>query len=339
MWRRGADLLVGALLAALLTGCTGAGARPDEDQQGCGPVTTEQVEGRRPAYVSGSLARFENDHALCRGLWLPGMGAGFVPQGLAVDGPVAWVNGYDGTKRLGNRPCIVQKVSLRDGRLLARASPVEGAVPGRRPTFCRHGGGILVDGAGVWLVETSRLWLLDPEDLSVRRVWSLAAPVRGSFALWGPAGRLGIGTYATGGGGRVDWFPTGAVLADGAVVLAAGPGAAEQAGEGPAGVVTAARSQRAPSHAQGAVHGRVGGRTGVWFARSNTRCGVLAGPADVDLAFVPGAEGMDLEGDALWVLSESPARSYQRRGRPLVPMLSRFDAPAIARGAEAGCTP
>ena len=78
----------------------------------------------------------------------------------------------------------------------------------------------------------------------------------------------------------------------------------------------------------GAVWGDLGpGPAGVWFATSHTRCGVLVGPRGARRGFLPGAEGIDLVGGrSLWALSESATRPYQQQGgRPVVPMLGRFD--------------
>jgi hypothetical protein len=304
------------------TGCTSAADQPDPGKhrpggepaaEGCGPPAFRQVRGRAPRYLERKLDAFPNDHAMCGGLWLPRAQANFTAQGLAVRGRTAFVSGYDGGGGLGTRFCRVQMVDLRSGRLLAEVGPVEGAVGSRPPVVCRHGGGLLLDQHGLWLVETDRLWLLDPGTLAVERVWALLDPVRGSFAVRDGSGRLGLGGFRRGGPAWLLWFDPAAVLAPGVLDLTE-PGAVD--------------SQRAPAWAQGAVWGDLGpGPAGVWFATSHTYCGVLVGPGGSRRGFLPGAEGVDRTGRrTLWALSESASRPYQLEGgRPVVPMLARFD--------------
>ena len=96
----------------------------------------------------------------------------------------------------------------------------------------------------------------------------------------------------------------------------------------------------APRATQGAVWAALGGRPAApWFAQSVTRCGILAGPDGTHRrAFVPGAEGMDLAGDSLWVVSESGTRHYQRLGgRPVVPQLVRLDVSDFASWRRPQC--
>lgn len=178
---------------------------------------------------------------------------------------------------------------------------------------CRHGGGLLLDRHGLWLVETDRLWLLDPQTLLVRRAWALEEPLRGSFAVHDDAGRLGLGGFRRSGPAQLFWFDTARVLAPGVLDLT-------EAG--------AVHQQRVPPRAQGAVWGDLGpGPAGVWFSTSTTYCGMLVGPGGARRAFLPGAEGLDrTDRRTLWALSESATRPYQLAGgRPVVPMLARFD--------------
>ena len=332
-------VLVPVLVAVLLlvTACTGptVGGRPAADPAraaptltGCGPPTFRQVRGRAPGYLRRTLDAFPNDHALCAGLWLPRAQADFTPQGLAVEGRTAYVSGYDGGGGLGTRLCRVQRLDLRTGRLQAERGPVEGSVGDRPGVVCRHGGGMLLDQHGLWLVETGRLWLLDPGTLEVERVWALLPPVRGSFALHDDQGRLGLGGFRRSGRARLFWFDPAQVLAPGVLDLTADD---------------AVGTQRVPAMAQGAVWADLGpGPAGVWFATSHTRCGVLVGPRGARRAFLPGAEGIDLVGGrSLWALSESATRPYQQQGgRPVVPMLARFDVRGgIGDWARPTCTP
>ena len=325
------SVLLGLLLLA--SACTtGPGGRPAssaplDDRPGCGPLAYDDVRGRPPSYLEkDALDRFQNDRATCAGVWLR-TGQGFIPQGVTVAGGTAWVSGFDGAAPLHDRYCILQRVDLRTGRVLDRLDPVSGQVGDRDPLSCRHGGGLVRDEHGLWLIETSRLWLIDPATLSVDRVWALAAPLRGSFALIDGDGRLGIGRWYPHRPAQVDWFHTDEIVGSAALDIT------EAMSDG---------STSAPRATQGAVWGAFGGqRPGPWFAQSVTRCGILVGPDGTHRrAFVPGAEGMDLVGDdTLWVVSESGARHYQDQGgRPVVPMLVRLDLSDFASWRRPDCS-
>jgi hypothetical protein len=287
-------------------------------------VTYAEVRGRPPSYGPRELAGFGNDHAMCAGLWLPGADAWLVPQGMAVAGRLAYVAGFDGTKAGSHRLCTVESVDVRTGELVARRHPVVGRVGTREPTECRHGGGVLVDEHGVWLAETQRLWLLDPETLEVRRVWAIDEPVRGSFAVWGRRGELGLGRFRPESPARLWWYDVDRLLdSSDPVVEAAG----------------ALRAVAVPAGAQGAVWAELGGiGPGLWFATSTSSCGVLVGPDGRRRAFAPGAESMSLVGpDSVWVVSESGSRLYQQKDRPMTPMLARFDTRDLATWVEPEC--
>jgi len=184
---------------------------------------------------------------------------------------------------------------------------------------------VVVDEHGVWLAETHRLWLLDPDSLEALRVWAVDEPVRGSFAVLGQGGALGLGRFRPHNPARLWWYDVDALLASPAYEI---------------GAADALRAVVVPPATQGAVWGRLGGiGPGLWFATSNASCGVLVGPGGTRRAFVPGAESMSLAGpDDLWVVSESGSRLYQRKGRPLTPMLARFDTSGLADWAEPSCS-
>lgn len=310
----------------LLVACTpGAGTPPVDTRSGCGPVAFADVRGDAPSYLDhDALDRFPNDHAMCAGLWLR-TGHGFVPQGVVVAGHTAWVSGFDGNAPLHYRYCLVERYDVRTGDLLDRLDPVAGRVGDRDPLKCRHGGGLVRDDHGLWLVETSRLWLIDPESLDVRRVWALAPPLRGSFSLLDGRDRIGIGRWYPHRAAQVDWFDTDALVTSSVLDITPAMSSGHTA---------------APAGTQGAVWGALARKApGAWFARSVTRCGVLVGPDGTRRrAFVPGAEGMDLVGHSLWVVSESGTRHYQDLGgRPVVPQLVRLDVSDIASWRRPQC--
>ena len=315
------------------TGCTtepagpvaGSGVAGAPEPSGCGPVAYDDVRGRAPSYGPRELSRFANDHAMCAGLWLPGADGWLVPQGMAVADGLAYVAGFDGTQTGRHRLCTIESVDVRTGKLVSRAYPVVGQVGPREPTECRHGGGVLVDEHGVWLAETQRLWLLDPTTLEVRRVWAIDEPVRGSFAVWGRHGELGLGRFRPESPARLWWYDVDRLLDSSAYEIEASD---------------ARRAVAVPPRAQGAIWAELGGvGPGLWFATSTSSCGVLVGPDGHRRAFIPGAESMSLVGpDELWVVSESGSRLYQRAGRPMTPMLARFDTSDLESWVEPDCS-
>lgn len=335
-----AALAVVGLLGTLLA-CTSDGPRPGTDGDptaavqpatdlsGCPPVTDDDVVGRAPSYLGGAgLTPQPVSDAVCAAVWAPRLGGGFVPQGVAVRGRTAWLSGYDDGEP-GALWCRVRRVDLRTGALLADRGRVTGAVGAAPTTRCRHGGGLALDDRGLWMTESSRVWLLDPDSLATLRVWRLADPVQGSFGVLDPRGRLGLGRHRPSrvhpGRAALDWFDTDAMLAPGVTDLR---------------LEDAVGSRQVPHHAQGAVWARMAGRTGLWLALSHTRCGVLEGPGGVRRSFLPGAEGMAAGGDGLWVVSESAARPYaEAGGRPVLPSLSLLDTGRLGRWPRPACEP
>ncbi|MGB0101287.1 MAG: hypothetical protein WBP61_13495 [Nocardioides sp.] len=316
------------LVVALLAGCTIDAPQESRSSDrsstgstgGCGPLTFDQVRGAPPRFVKRKrLDRWPNDAAACAGVWLR-TGSGFVPQGVVVEDGTAWVSGFNARAPVGSRYCALETYDVRTGEQLARLTPVTGQVGDRPQVSCRHGGGLVADEHGLWLVETDRLWLLDPETLAVARAWALLDPLRGSFALLDGTGHLGIGGWHPHRRSRIHYFDTDALVASSILDLTPDVAVAQDA---------------VPSATQGAVW--AGSKQGVWYARSVTRCGVLVG-AGPRRGFVPGAEGMDLEGDSLWVVSESGTRHYQEQGgRPLVPQLVRLDVSRVAAWSRPRC--
>ena len=328
--------LLPGLLLTLLLGCTADREPAPADDPGatarlsdCAAVSADEVRGRRPAYLPAALDPTPVDSAVCDALWLPRLGRGFVPQGLAVRAGTAWVSGYD-QGRPGHLFCRVLRLDLRTGELERQAGRVS-AASGATEILCRHGGGLGVDEHGLWLFTSARLWLLDPRTLDVVRLWALERPVQGSWGALDGRGRIALGRFRADEPGvyrgppRVEWFDLGALLSPG--VTSIGPGEVVE-------------RRAVPSHAQGATWASWGARPGLWIASSSTRCGVLTAPSGRRLAFVPGAEGIAVVGDHAWVVSESTARPYARLGdRPIVPSLVRLDLSRAGRWPGADCAP
>ena len=326
-WRRVASLLVGLLC---LAACTSAEPSP-RDYSACPGLHFDDVRGPVPSYAHPPLARFTNDRAMCRGLWLATADRWFVPQGLALDGDTAWVSGYRWRKAYGDRPCRLLRVDLRTGRVLAATDRLNGSVGDRRPTFCRHGGALSLDRHGLWLAEADRLWLVDPARVGqadqVRRVWRTVRPVRGSALLDGSARGLGLVSFADRRDGVTRVFRYRDLLAPGVTTLVPGRSTGALS-------VAPVRTSSAIRRVQGVTRGP----GGTWSTSSVSTCGLLVTPSGRRVAFAPGAEDLEFgrNGD-LWVVLESGARNYQADRRPLVPMLARFDVDALLAGPTEAC--
>ena len=326
-------LLLVLVTLLCVTACTHSPpSRPSgAPYRSCPRVHFDDVRGPVPSYAGPPLASYDADVALCRGLWLPFADRWFVPQGLALDGRTAWVSGYRWRAALGDRPCRLVRVDLRTGRLLATSDRLVGAVGERRSTFCRHGGALVRDRHGLWLAEADRLWLVDPRRVghgdAVLRVWRTERPVRGS-ALLGGRSTLSLVSFADRREGRSRVFTLRDLLAPGVTTLVPGrPASAREVGP--------VRTIRAIRRVQGVTRGP----GGAWATSSVSTCGMLVTPSGRRVAFAPGAEDLELDGrGGLWAVLESGARNYQRDGRPLVPMLARFDVRTLLRGPAESCS-
>ena len=260
---------------------------------------------------------------MCEAYWIRQAAHRFVPQALAVRGETAYVVGYRWAHALARRPCQIAVIDLRHHRETAFVGRFQAPVYGPAPTFCRHGGGAEIDGHGLWVLETKRLWLLSPARLGhadpVLRVWRLGRWAKGS-ALVLRGDRLGVARYRKHGRGAVTWFALADVLRPGVTDLLARPG-------GPTTAHQVARTT-VPPRLQGitAAHGAL------WFSTSRTSCGTLRRHAGRRVDLVPGGEDVQFVGRSLWVVSEAGAEPYVDPGEPLVPMLLRLDANAVLHG-------
>ncbi len=279
-----------------------------------GPPRDPGLSAETPLVCEGS-AGFAADDALdaaaCDGVWLAPARRSFVPQGLVIEGNQAFVSGYR-EGELGRRYCQLLVADRSTGEVSAfrRRLTLD---RGGEEIVCRHGGGLVRGPEGLWLAESSRLWLLDAQALRrgadpVRRVWRLERPVRGS-ALARRSGRLAVIGWAAHRRAWVHWVQVRDLLDDDAVQMGLGGGP---------GAVVPVAARRVPSRVQGAAW-RAGG---LLLARSTTYCGELVSRDGGTHAFFPGAEGISFADGRLWVVSESGSGVYQRLGgRPELPTL------------------
>ena len=320
-----------ALLLLTLGACTAPGetdpgtdARIDKvGRAGCDGVSYDDVRGAEPASPNGSLRDYPVADAVCDAWWLD-LADDFVPQGLELDGATAYVVGHR-AGAVGHRLCQVAVVDLDSGRTSAFTGGLD---PGDGSQLCRHGGGAALTDAGLWVIQTSRLWLLDPDRIGrpdqVRRVWELADEVRGS-TMAAHDGQLVIAGYRPNGPGKARWYDEASVLARGVTDLV----------ESSAGVgqVAMTRSTRVPPRLQGLAF-TPGGVP--WHVSSRISCGkIRAGRRTLD--FVPGAEDFTVTRDSIWVVSEASASPYRDPGGALVPRLLRLDRAAVLASGPATC--
>lgn len=329
---RSTALFVSLLLAvsAGLVGSTSQVALAKKPDHRCDGISHRQVKGAEPRYSQRKLARFAADESLCHGIWLPKPRKTTVPQSLAVSGHTGYLVGYDWKPTMGDRPCRVMKVDLRTGKRLAYQSRITGRVGTRPKNFCRHGGGIALQGKRLWVVEKHKLWLLDParvgKDERALRVWRIEMPVMGSTVVV-DGDRIGLVPFAKSGKPKLYWYSTAALLRTKVTDL--GLSAKSRKWATPVGAT------RVPTLVQGAM---IGPKGKLFLTRSNTYCGELVRPNGKRVAFIPGAEQIQLVGKRLWVVSESGAVPLQKGSkRPLTPAVSSFQWPQVLHGPAAKC--
>jgi hypothetical protein len=321
-------LLAGSVLG--LGACTSAPVGDREFSEDgpfrCG-IAYDEVRGPEPGEPHGSLRDFRAADAVCDAWWLD-LPDDFVPQGLEVTTSTAYVVGHRAGV-VGSKPCQVAAVALPSGRTRAFAARLDPPGDRRDSAYCRHGGGAALTEAGLWVVETSRLWLLDPTRLGedpVLRVWRLGDGVRGS-TLAATGGRLVVAGHRPDGPGRARWYDESALLGPGVTTLvedAAGPGE-----------VAMERSTRVPPRLQGLAFTRAGVP---WSVSSGIACGVVR-PGGRPRDFVPGAEDLVVDRRSIWTVSEASSTPYRDPGGALVPRLLLLDRAAVEDGGPATCEP
>jgi hypothetical protein len=318
-------------------GAAGAGTSADAllaaRHAPCPHVGHRDVRGARPTYTSQRLASFANDDALCAGVWLPRPRAQLVPQALALGGRhTAWVVGYR-TGPMGERPCRLFRIDLRTGKRVTYQPQVVGRVGTQPQQYCRHGGGVAAAGGMLWIVEKHKLWRYDPRRAGsspeATRVWRVQMPVQGSTVVV-RGDLLGLVPFTKTGTPSIRWYRFADVLRRGVTDLADTAKAPKQ--------VAPVRLTRVPTYVQGAAFGPKGR---LFVTRSSTRCGELMALGGRRIAFVPGAEQLQLDtgGKRLWVVSESGARPFQQKATPppLTPAISAFAWPQVLKGPASTC--
>ena len=152
---------------------------------------------------------------------IPGLAAGWVPQGLAFDhSGWMYLSSYRTASDAGNHSAAGAEVAASGGVGSAAAAasptcrvtwldPATGQARGHLDWpagTCRHAGGLAWSPAGaqgsgrLWMADTTTLWRIDlPRThatgpvIGARRAWQLCGALRGSFVTWdGQALWLGV---------------------------------------------------------------------------------------------------------------------------------------------------
>src|SRR5580704_16412034 len=132
--------------AALVTGAYAAQVAVPAAETSPAPIS-----GIAPSYGPKTVSAVPNAAAIVRRIWLPGLDAGYDPQGLAVDGGGIYVSAYR-SDSLGVRrgPCRVIRIDLETGGPTGYVDV---------PSPCGHAGGLAVGGDGMlYIADTHTLF-------------------------------------------------------------------------------------------------------------------------------------------------------------------------------------
>ena len=255
-------------------------------------ISPMPIAGIAPSYGPKTVSAVPNAAAIVRRIWLPGLDAGYDPQGLAVDGGGIYVSAYR-SDSLGVRrgPCRVMRIDLETGDSTGYIDV---------PSPCGHAGGLAVGGDGMlYVADTHTLFatpLAQAFDPGARfPQFPLGPGLIGGLAVSTPDG-IWLGTYENR-PGRLFRFTaaTLARLSDGETL----------------GASQAVTVLTIPDHAQGAAIG--GG--GLWIARSDWSWGTLdrldpeTGAPQRRYEIAPGTEGIAFgSAGRLWAVSEAGSR-------------------------------
>jgi sugar lactone lactonase YvrE len=280
-------------------------------------MPAENIRGLRPSYGPAAIAAVPNESAIIRRFWVPGLDAGYNPQGLAAVAGAVLVSAYRSDAFDINRgPCRVFRLDPDSGRETGQVDV---------PPPCGHAGGLAVAGEdALYVADTHTLFAVPLAQAFAgpaprfRRV-ALGPGLIGALAVSIPGG-IWSGTYREDGPGRLYRFNSEVLsgLHDGATL----------------NVADASAELAIPSYAQGAAFDRDGN---LWVARSHARWGELdqldpaTGAVERRYAVAAGIEGIAFDRAGLmWVVSEAGARHvygnfFAALVMPFFPMVFAID--------------
>src|SRR5438445_4519707 len=114
-------------------------------------LSPASIAGIAPSYGPKTVSAVPNAAAIVRRIWLPGLDAGYDPQGLAVDGGGIYVSAYRSESlRVRRGPCRVIRIDLETGGPTGYVDV---------PSPCGHAGGLAVGGDGkLYVAHTHTLF-------------------------------------------------------------------------------------------------------------------------------------------------------------------------------------
>jgi sugar lactone lactonase YvrE len=289
MTRRGKTAALAALLAVILAAAL---IWPALVPAG---TLAGAIAGTAPSYGPAGVSAVPNDDAINRRFWVPGLDAGYTPQGLAVVAGAVLVSAYRSTEFEVNRgPCRVFRLDSESGRETGEVDV---------PAPCGHAGGLAAaEGDALYVADTHTLFAVPlvqafaGETPQFRRL-PLGPGLVGALATSTP-GAIWSGTYREDDQGRLYRFGREVLsrLRDGEMLR----------------VADASAEIAIPSYAQGAAFDRAGK---LWVARSHVRWGELdrldpaTGAVEQRYAVAAGIEGIAFDrGGLMWAVSEAGAR-------------------------------
>jgi sugar lactone lactonase YvrE len=281
------------------------------------PAMAQDVLGVRPTYSDRALSTVPNQAAIDLRIWMPGLDAGYVPQGLTVIAGEIYVGAYRSVAReQSTGPCRVFRIDVASGKETGYLD---------LPAGCGHAGG-LARGPGrrLWVADTRTAFEVEmplPESGARRstigrvvRTLKLGDGVRGSFVA-GDGNRLWLGAHAREGAPEILAFEIEASAT---------------------AIATADIKKRlpVPLNAQGAAFDRSGA---LWITRSGARFGELVKldpKTGQELARYPMPAGIeDISFDAegrLWSVSEAGSRRWLD-WPTFYPVIFRFDVARLTK--------
>jgi outer membrane protein assembly factor BamB len=303
---------LGRIIAAI--GLIGASGVSLENQS----IDAGDILGTRPSYGPAVTGSVPNLAAIDRLIWVPGLDAGWNPQGLAVARGSLLVSAYrSGRFDRYRGPCRVFRLDPGTGRETGRFDV---------PPPCGHAGGLAYAGDGVLYIADTRTLFAVALDAAFAatppkfRSFPLRRGVGGGLASSG-RDAVWLGTYSEGRGGKIFEFRAAALD-----TLEVGA---------PLEAKYAARQLAIPSHAQG---GAIDSGGSLWIARSDIAWGSLdkldpaTGQVEARYPAPGGIEGIAFEPSGrLWAVSEAGSRHMPLR-YPFFPLVFRLDLVRLRPG-------